>query len=85
MTVPELATTLTAVLVAPDGAVRVSITDDWVLHVHGISYSAGVKLSPEQRNPEGAVAAVRGVAPWAIPWGRGIPPRGRMERIRGKG
>jgi hypothetical protein len=75
MSPSELASRLASVLVGRDGAVRVSITDDWELHVHGVSYSVGVKLPEEQRNPEGAVAAVRAVAPWAVPWA--IPWEGR--------
>ena len=73
MSPSELATTLTAVLVGRDGAVRVSVNDDWLLHVHGVSYSIGVPLSPGERDLEGAVAAVRSVAPWVIPWDRRGP------------
>jgi hypothetical protein len=71
----ELASSVAAVLVGRDGAVRVSITDDWHLHVHGVSYSVGVKLPEEQRSRDGAVAAIRAVAPWAVPWA--IPQEGR--------
>jgi hypothetical protein len=74
MTPRELAASLTDVLVTRDGAASVSITPDWVLFVHGISYSVGVKLAPSQRSPEGAIAAIAGVAPWALPWGRGVAP-----------
>lgn len=75
MTTSELASALTAVLVGRDGAVRLTITDDWWLHVHGVSYSVGLNLPPEQRSVQGALAAVRAVAPWAIPWGAPSGPR----------
>ena len=73
MSPSELASSLTSVLVGRDGAVSVTVTDDWMLHVHGVSYSVGIRLTPDQRTPESAVAAVRAVAPWAIPWDRRAP------------
>lgn len=64
MSPSELASRLTTILVARDVAARASISDEWVLRVDSGRYSVGVQLSPEDRTPERAIAAVRSASLW---------------------
>ena len=71
MTPSELASRLTRVFIGRDVAARVSISDEWVLSVDSGRYSLGVRLSPEDRTPEKAVAAVRSASLWG--WSMAAP------------
>jgi hypothetical protein len=71
MTPSELASSLTRIFIGRDASARVSISDEWALRVDGGRYSVGVRLSPEQRTPETAVAAVRSASLWG--WSMAAP------------
>ena len=60
----ELATSITRIFVARDPSARVSISDDWALSVEGAGCSVTVRLSPAERTPDAAVAAVRAAGQW---------------------
>jgi hypothetical protein len=84
MTPSELASSLTRIFTGRDASARVSISDQWALHVDAGRYSVGVRLSPEQRTPETAVAAVRAASLWS--WSMGAPivaPSAAASRAQG--
>jgi hypothetical protein len=64
MTPSELASRLAAIFIGRDVAARTSISSEWVLRVDSGRYSVGVRLSPEERTPERAVAAARSASLW---------------------
>ena len=64
MTPSALASSLTGILNGRDAVVRIWISNEWVLRVDGGRYSVAVQLSPEERTPETAVAAVLAASLW---------------------
>ena len=64
MTPSELASSLTGIFIGRDASARVSISNEWALRVDGGRYSVAVQLSPEERTPETAVAAVLAASLW---------------------
>jgi hypothetical protein len=64
MTPSELASSLTRIFIGRDASARVSISNEWALRVDGDRYSLAVQLSPRERTPETAVAAVRDASLW---------------------
>jgi hypothetical protein len=84
MTPSELASSLTTIFIGRDASARVSISNDWALRVDGGRYSVAVQLSPEERTPETAVAAVLAASLWG--WSMAEPtaaPAAAASRAQG--
>jgi hypothetical protein len=93
MTPSELASSLTGIFIRRDAMARVSISNEWALRVDGGRYSVAVQLSPEERTPETAVAAVLAASLWgrsmaepaAAPTAAPAPAASRAEATPGIG
>ena len=78
MTPSELAVSLARIFAARDAQAGVSIDDAWGLCVHRGQHSVSVRLSPDQRTLDAAVAAVRAAGQWG--WALASPLAASREQ-----